>query len=91
MIRFFAFLILCAGLCAEEYRADFNKDAAGWRIESGKELRRSPIPGRKDDALLFSGNVRYASPVLALKPGERYELLLNTWSGRPATALPNTV
>ena len=28
MIRFFAFLILCAGLCAEEYRADFNKDAA---------------------------------------------------------------
>lgn len=83
MIRFFAFLILCAGLCAEEYRADFNKDAAGWRIESGKELRRSPIPGRKDDALLFSGNVRYASPVLALKPGERYELLLNTWSGRP--------
>lgn len=79
----FAVLLFCTALRAEEYRADFDADAAGWSSESGAAVRRGTYPGGKSGALFFSAPARFVSPVISLKPGERYELKLNTWSEKP--------
>ena len=79
----FAVLLFCTALRAEEYRADFDADAAGWSSESGAAVRRGTYPGGKSGALFFSAPARFVSPVIPLKPGERYELELNTWSEKP--------
>ena len=70
----FAVLLFCTALRAEEYRADFDADAAGWSSESGAAVRRGTYPGGKSGALFFSAPARFVSPVIPLKPGERYEL-----------------
>ena len=79
----FAVLLFCTALRAEEYRADFDADVAGWSSESGAAVRRGTYPGGKSGALFFSAPARFVSPVISLKPGERYELKLNTWSEKP--------
>lgn len=83
-IRLFAVLFFCSCLHAEEYRADFNAGFDGWSSESGLAIRRGHYPEGKSGALFFAGPARFASPVIRLKPGERYELKLNTWSEKPA-------
>lgn len=79
----FAVLLFCTALRAEEYHADFDVDAAGWSSESGVAVRRGTYPGGKSGALFFPAPARFVSPVIRLKPGERYELKLNTWSEKP--------
>lgn len=79
----FAVLLFCTALRAEEYHADFDVDATGWSSESGAAVRRGTYPGGKSGALFFPAPARFVSPVIRLKPGERYELKLNTWSEKP--------